>query len=110
MTEIESPAESVALRNEQAPVLAVEVKDSESPVIRVVVGKKHERMYTFEKRWRVIWTDGRQLPKDPDPRWYGYSVGKWEDDSTFVVQTVGMDDRTWLDDRGDPHSDKLHMR
>ena len=43
-------------------------------------------LYMFEKRWRTIWTDGRQLPKDPDPRWYGYSVGRWEDDSTFVVQ------------------------
>ena len=31
-------------------------------------------LYMFEKRWRVIWTDGRQLPRDPDPRWYGYSV------------------------------------
>ena len=30
-------------------------------------------LYMFEKRWRVIWTDGRQLPTDPDPRWYGYS-------------------------------------
>src|SRR5580704_4277736 len=51
-------------------------------------------LYMFEKRWRVVWTDGRQLPKDPDPRWYGYSVGKWEDDSTFVVQSVGTDERT----------------
>ena len=33
----------------------------------------------------VIWTDGRQLPTNPDPRWYGYSVGHWEDDYTFVV-------------------------
>ena len=29
-------------------------------------------LYMYEKRWRVVWTDGRQLPKDPDPRWYGY--------------------------------------
>src|SRR6266705_1319702 len=59
-------------------------------------------LYMFEKRWRVIWTDGRQLPKDPDPRWYGYSVGHWEDDYTLVVETVGMDERTWLDNAGDP--------
>ena len=51
-------------------------------------------LYTFEKRWRVIWTDGRALPVDPDPRWYGYSVGRWVDDYTFVVQTIGTDDRT----------------
>ena len=61
-------------------------------------------LYMFEKRWRVIWTDGRELPKEPDPRWYGYSVGKWEDDYTFVVQSVGMDERTWLDNAGHPHS------
>src|SRR5438093_12583173 len=61
-------------------------------------------LYMFEKRWRVIWTDGRQLPKDPDPRWYGYSVGKWEDDTTFLVQSVGMDERPWLANAGDPHS------
>jgi len=61
-------------------------------------------LYMFEKRWRVIWTDGRQLPKDPPPRWYGYSVGKWEDDYTFVVQSLGTDQRTWLDNSGNPHS------
>jgi len=51
--------------------------------------------------WRVIWTDGRDLPKDPDTSLYGYSVGTWVDDNTFVVQTVGMDERTWLDNSGD---------
>ena len=66
-------------------------------------------LYMFEKRWRTIWTDGRQLPKDPDPRWYGYSVGRWEDDSTFVVNSVGMDERTWLDNAGSPHSDQMKV-
>ena len=66
-------------------------------------------LYMFEQRWRVIWTDGRELPKDPDPRFYGYSVGKWEDDYTFVVRTMGMDDRTWLDDDGNPHSADLQV-
>ncbi len=66
-------------------------------------------LYMFEKRWRVIWTDGRELPKDPDPRWYGYSIGKWENDDTFVVQTIGLDDRTWLDNSGSPHSTDLRV-
>jgi hypothetical protein len=66
-------------------------------------------LYMFEKRWRTIWTDGRQLPKDPDPRWYGYSVGRWEDDTTFVVNSVGMDERTWLDNAGSPHSDQMKV-
>jgi len=66
-------------------------------------------LYMFEKRWRVIWTDGRELPKNPEPRWYGYSTGHWEDDSTFVADTVGMTDRTWLDNAGNPHSDELRV-
>jgi hypothetical protein len=66
-------------------------------------------LYMFGKTWRVIWTDGRALPTNPDPRWYGYSVGRWEDDYTFVVQTVGMDDRTWLDNAGNPHSADMRV-
>ena len=58
--------------------------------------------------WRTIWTDGRALPKDPDPAWYGYSAGKWEGD-TFVVDSTGYDDRTWLDHFGDPHSDQMTL-
>ncbi len=66
-------------------------------------------LYMFEKRWRVIWTDGRALPANPDPRWYGYSVGRWVDDNTLVVQSVGTDDRTWLDNAGNPHSNNLRV-
>jgi hypothetical protein len=66
-------------------------------------------LYEFGKVWRVIWTDGRDLPKDPEPRWYGYSVGKWEDDYTFVVQTSGIDERTWVDRAGRPHSGDLRV-
>ena len=68
--------------------------------------------FQFNRVWREIWTDGRELPKDvggrsansADPRWYGYSVGRWEGDYTFVVDTVGIDERTWLDAVGHPHS------
>jgi len=66
-------------------------------------------LYQYQKVWRSIWTDGRALPKDPDPQWYGYSVGKWEDDYTFVAETVGTDERTWLDNAGDPHSDEMRV-
>jgi hypothetical protein len=66
-------------------------------------------LYMFEKRWRVIWTDGRALPTNPDPRWYGYSVGRWVDDQPLVVNTVGTDDRTWLDNAGNPHSNSLRV-
>jgi hypothetical protein len=66
-------------------------------------------VYQYQQVWRAIWTDGRELPKDPDPRWYGYSVGKWVDDYTFVVETFGTDDRTWLDNAGDPHSGEMRV-
>jgi hypothetical protein len=66
-------------------------------------------LYQFGKVWRVVWTDGRALPEDPESRWYGYSVGKWEDDYTFVVQTTGTDERTWLDRAGRPHSGDLRI-
>lgn len=63
----------------------------------------------FYGNYRVIWTDGRELPKDPDPRWNGYSVGKWVDDYTFVIETVGLNPKTWLDHAGRPHSDQLRV-
>jgi hypothetical protein len=66
-------------------------------------------LYQFNKVWRVIWTDGRELPKNPEPRWYGYSVGKWVDDYTFVVTTTGTDERTWIDRAGRPHSADLRV-
>jgi hypothetical protein len=65
--------------------------------------------YETNSTVREVWTDGRKLPEDPDPWWYGHSVGKWEDDHTFVVETVGFNDRTWLDSFGDPHSDQMHL-
>lgn len=66
-------------------------------------------LYEFDQIWRVIWTDGRELPKDPEPRWFGYSVGKWVDDYTLVVQTSGIDERSWIDNVGRPHSGDLRV-
>ena len=69
-------------------------------------------LYEFEKRWRVIWTDGRELPKEvPQPRYYGYSVGKWVDDSTLVVNTIGTEgsEKVWLDETGRPASEAMHV-
>jgi hypothetical protein len=66
-------------------------------------------LYQFDRIWRVIWTDGRELPKDPEPRWFGYSVGKWADDYTLVVETAGIDERSWLDLVGRPHSGDLRV-
>jgi len=67
-------------------------------------------LYQFDKKYRIIWTDGRDFPEElPDNRWYGYSVGEWEDDSTFVVNTIGLigNDRVWLDETGRPMSEEM---
>jgi len=70
-----------------------------------------KRMFQFFEMfhiWRTIWTDGRPLPKDPDPTWMGTAVGKWEGD-TFVVDTVGFNDKTWVEFFGYPHSEQMHV-
>ena len=57
---------------------------------------------------RTIWTDGRGLPESPEPRWLGYSIGNWEGD-TFVVESIGFDERSWLDTQGHQHSDAMKV-
>jgi hypothetical protein len=79
-------------------------------------------LYGYDQRWRVIWTDGRSLPRLVDggveidgqywaSRWFGYSVGRWVDDYTLEAQTVGMmpEDKVWLDNIGRPISDQLRV-
>ena len=59
--------------------------------------------------FREVFTDGRPLPKDLQPSWKGYSVGKWEGD-TMVVDTIGFNDRGWLDtEMGRPQTEALHV-
>jgi hypothetical protein len=70
-----------------------------------------DRMFMFFERdhaWRQIWTDGRQHAKDLEPTYMGNSIGWWEGD-TFVVDTIGFNDKTWLDAYGNPHSDEMHV-
>jgi len=59
-------------------------------------------------RYRQIYMDGRNLPKDPNPTWLGYSVGHWEGD-TLVVESAGFNDRSWLDRAGHSHSENLRV-
>jgi hypothetical protein len=70
--------------------------------------KRIFQFFEWAHSWREIWIDGRELPKDPDPTWMGYSVGKWEGD-TLVVNSIGFDERTWLDHFGYPHSDEMRL-
>jgi hypothetical protein len=55
-----------------------------------------------------IYLDGRGHPADPNPAWYGHSIGRWDGD-TLVVDRVAFDDRVYLDQESHPHSDKLHI-
>lgn len=57
-------------------------------------------------QFRQIFTDGRGYPDETAPTWFGYSLGKWDGD-TFVVETVGFNDKSWLDDGGHPRSEKM---
>jgi hypothetical protein len=57
---------------------------------------------------RTIFTDGRDLPKDPHPTWFGYSIGRWEGD-VFVITTTGFNDRAWLDSAGHPQTEALRI-
>ena len=66
------------------------------------------QLFQWEHRVRVLWLDGRELPAGENldnlgPAWYGHSVAEWQGD-TLVVNTVGLDERAWLDRQGYPKS------
>jgi hypothetical protein len=65
-------------------------------------------MLELDSAVRQIYTDGRPLPVARNPSWLGYSVGKWEGD-TLVVETVGFNDKSWLDGMGHPHSEDMRV-
>ncbi len=65
-------------------------------------------LYEEETVFRQIFLDGRKPVQDPEPRWMGYSSGKWDGD-TLVVDTTGFNGRGWLDGMGHPQSDALHV-
>lgn len=74
----------------QSPEMMVIISDDDSP------------------GFHQIYLDGRPHPADPPPSWYGHNVGHWEGD-TLVVDRVGFNDQSWLDQESHPHSDKLHV-
>lgn len=65
-------------------------------------------LYESQTLFRQIFMDGRAHPKDPEPTWMGYSVGRWEGD-TLVIDTIGFNDKTWLDGMGHPHSEAMKV-
>ena len=65
-------------------------------------------LYEVDNTHRQIYLDGRKLPKDPQPTWLGYSVGRWEGD-TLVVNTAGFNDNSQATLGGYPRSEALHI-
>jgi hypothetical protein len=67
-------------------------------------------VFLYESRtiYRQVFLDGRPLPKNAQPTWMGYSVGRWEGD-TLVVETIGQNGKTWLDMRGLPGTESLKV-
>jgi hypothetical protein len=72
--------------------------------------------YEQQRVWREIWMDGRKLPDKVDvrggaeSRYYGYSVGHWDNDNTLVIDTTGVDERPWLDEAGHPRSSSAKIQ
>jgi len=67
------------------------------------------QFFEREHEWRPIWTDGRALPADVDPAWYGHAIGHWEGDYTLVVESSGFNDKSWLSPAGYPHTEDMHI-
>jgi hypothetical protein len=73
-----------------------------------IIERPGRTLMLFGNNVRQIYTDGRQHPKDLQSLWMGHSIGSWEGD-VFVVDTIGINDRTWIDRMGHPHSHALHL-
>jgi hypothetical protein len=90
------------------PPSAVSLLGAPLPVKIVQTPRLILLLYEGDTLFRQIFLDGRRPVDDPEPRFMGYSSGRWDGD-TLVVDTVGFKDQTWLDAMGHPGSSKLHM-
>ncbi len=82
------------------------------PVEFIVTPDRVLQFFSWTRAIREIWTDGRKFPPDPavlQPTWYGYNIGRWEGDE-FIVDSLGYDERSWLDHFGYPHSERMRMQ
>jgi hypothetical protein len=81
-----------------------------TPVPFKIVQNPDEVIILYEAfgLYRQVFMDGRELPKDPNPTWMGYSVGKW-DGKSLVIETTGFNGKTWLDQAGHPATEALHV-
>jgi hypothetical protein len=90
--------------------LNVEVAGPHKTMEIVQVPGRTLQFFPWHHDWREVWTDGRALRKtdDLEPKWDDYSVGHWEE-NTFIVESIGFDERTWLDQDGYPHSEEMKL-
>ena len=81
-----------------------------SPYPMQIVQSANTVAFLFEQNtwFHAVPTDGRVHPKEPEPTWFGHSVGRWDGD-TLTVDTLGFNGYTRLDTVGHPHSDRLHL-
>ena len=82
--------------------------NSEAPIEIISTPQKLLIMFEWGGETRRIWVDGRDHPEDPPLTWQGHSIGKWEGD-TLVIDTIRINDYTWLDHAGHVHSDSIHL-
>ena len=68
------------------------------------------QFFEYRHDWREIWMDGRALPEleEANPSWNGYSVGRYENEM-LIVESLGFDERSWVDNFGYPHSEQLRV-
>jgi hypothetical protein len=65
-------------------------------------------LFEYDHYIRHIYLNRPEHPKELDLTWMGDSIGWW-DGNTLVVDTTSLNDKTWLDQVGHPHSDALHV-
>ena len=78
------------------------LKFVQSPQLLVVLNE-------MNAGYRQVFSDGRPLPKDPNPAWQGYSSANWSGD-TFVIDTIGLRDDTWIDWNGSVLTEAARVR
>src|SRR5579862_9185908 len=94
---------AVCLPNGTVRVTGLPYKIVQTPKMVILLSEGNTHSY------RRFFLDGRPHNLDLDPNsWNGDSIAKWEGD-TLVVDSIGFNDRTWLDDTGKPHSDEMHV-
>ncbi len=104
-TELELSKSSVNCMPRGLP--AIWLQNPYSTVI-VHTPKMMAQLYEVLNNWRLVYTDGRPLPKNPEPWFHGTSTTRWEGD-TLVVDSIGFDEKTYVMPTGWFHSDEMRV-